>query len=79
MHQDLYLIKRGQNLNLLDTFDHTVIKKRHMGDYWKYLIETCETYFVIVFSNDMETVLWECIYFDIKSATYSYNHYNHTN
>lgn len=63
------------NLNLLETFDHKVIKKKHMGTYWKYLIETCNTYFVIVFQNDMETVLWECVYFDLKHAVYSYNHF----
>lgn len=62
-------------MRLLDTFDHTVIKKRHMGSYWKYLIETCNTYFVIVFENDMETIIYECVYFDLKSATYTFNHF----
>lgn len=62
---------------MLDTFDHTVIKKRHMGDYWKYLIKTCETYFVIVFENDMETVIWECCYLELKHAVFAFNHYKY--
>ena len=66
-------------MNILETFPHEVIKKVHLGTYWKYLIKTCGmTYFVFVFDNDMN-VLWECVYFDRKSAVYAYNHYKQEN
>ena len=62
-----------RNLNLLDTFPHKVIKKRHLGTYYKYLIFMCDMYFVFLFTNDME-VIWECSYLKLKHAIYAYNH-----
>lgn len=51
-----------------------VIKARHTGDKYKYLVKGVSLYFVLVYGGDDETPLIKEAYLAERDALYRYNH-----
>lgn len=57
--------------------DIEVLKCRHIKDYYKYLCKLSPTLWaVLVYGEDDETLIWDCIYFSEKAALFAFNHYD---
>ena len=53
-----------------------IIKWRHCDGYYKYLCKITDTmYYLTVYDEDDETLLFAENWLDLKGATYAYNHF----